>query len=387
MIVGVPKETVAGERRVALIPAQVPELRKAKLEVLVERGAGTAADFADTQYEARGAALGTRADVATRANVLLHVRAHGGAGLPAGPHGQVRIGLFDPYDAAREIAECARQGATCFGLELLPRVTRAQPMDVLSSMATLAGYKAVVLAAEALPRIFPMLMTAAGTLAPARVLVVGTGVAGLQAIATARRLGAVCQAYDVRPSAKEQVLSVGARFVELDLDTRNTEDQGGYAREQSEAFLERQRAELTKVVQAHDIVITTASVPGKRAPSIISEEMVRAMHPGSVIVDLAADRGGNCALTEAGRTVTAYGVTIIGAQSLASTIPYHASQMYSKNITSFLLSLVTDGQVVIDAANEIAAATLLTRNGEVVSPLVRQTLGLAERSTRIGSGA
>ncbi len=374
MKVGVPAEQTAGERRVALVPASIAPLKKAGFEVMIERGAGARAGFPDAAYEEKGAQLASRADVLA-ADVVLQVRA---GGLTPVKPGQIVIGMADPLGSPETVRQMASLGVTAFALELIPRITRAQSMDVLSSMATIAGYKAVLLAADALPRMFPLLTTAAGTITPAHVFIVGVGVAGLQAIATARKLGAVVEAYDVRPAVKEQVQSVGAKFVELPLDTGQAEDKGGYAKAQDEAFYQRQREMMTRVVAANDVVITTAVVPGKKAPVLVTAEMVRGMAPGSVIVDLAAERGGNCELTRADEVVVDQGVTILGPTNLPSTVPYHASQMYAKNITTFLLHLAKGGSVKLDMSDEITRDTLVANSGEVVNPRVRQALGLPE---------
>lgn len=384
MILGVPKETHPGERRVALTPAVLDTLKRAGFEVLVERGAGEQAGFPDSAYEAKGARLGSRDEVFAKADVVARVRAfplRGGdarADLERLRQGQVLVGLFDALWAGPELEELAATGAMCFALDLMPRITRAQAMDALSSMATVAGYKAVILAAERLPKMFPMLMTAAGTIAPARVFVVGAGVAGLQAIATARRLGAVVEAYDVRPSVKEQVQSLGARFVELPLETVG-EDASGYAREQSEEFQRRQRELMTRVVAASDVVITTASIPGRRAPLLITRAMVEGMHPGSVIVDLAAERGGNCELTRPDEVVEFRGITILGPTNLPSTVPNDASQMYARNLTAFLTHLVKDGKLNLDAEDPIVRETMLTRDGAVVHSKVRELVTAVTR--------
>jgi NAD(P) transhydrogenase subunit alpha len=381
MIAGVPRELYSGERRVALVPAQVPALAKAGIQVVLETGAGDGAGFRDAEYEAKGARLGTRADVLA-ADVVLYVRTAGadpsgmGADLSGLRRGQAVIGFADPLAAVDPIKEIAGRGVSLFAMELMPRITRAQSMDALSSMATIAGYKAVLLAAGALPRLLPMLTTAAGTITPARVFVVGAGVAGLQAIATARRLGAKVEAYDVRPAAKEQVQSVGGKFVELPLETTQAEDKGGYAKAQDETFYRRQREMMGRVVAASDVVITTAAVPGKRAPILVTADMVAGMAPGSVIVDLAAERGGNCELTSPDATVVAHGVTILGPSNLPATVPYHASQLYAKNVTTFLLQLVKDGALRIDLEDEVARETLVTHDGDVVHPRVREALGL-----------
>jgi NAD(P) transhydrogenase subunit alpha len=387
MIVGIVKETFPGEARVALVPAGVQQLIRADLEVLVESGAGLEAGYPDAAYTDKGAQLAAeRADVWKRADVVLQVRALGAnpeagrADLERTRSGQVVIGACEPlteHDANRAMADT---GATLFSMEMMPRITRAQSMDILSSMATIAGYKAVLLAANELPRIFPMMMTAAGTLAAARVFVVGAGVAGLQAIASARRLGATVHAYDVRPAVREQVESLGGKFVELELETSSAEDAGGYAKELGEDFYAKQREMMLSVVADSDVVITTAAIPGKQAPILVTEEMVGGMQPGSVIVDLAAERGGNCELTEPGERVVHQGVTILGPLNLPSSIPYHASQMYSKNITTFLLHLVKDGELIVDTGDEITAGTLITRNGTVVHPRVLELAGAAEGS-------
>ncbi|MCC6264324.1 MAG: Re/Si-specific NAD(P)(+) transhydrogenase subunit alpha [Bryobacterales bacterium] len=385
MIAGVPKETDAGERRVALVPALVPSLVKAGFDVLVEAGAGEAAGFSDAAFVEKGARLAPSPEALWReAEVVFQVRGAGSnpdtsAGeLARLRPGQAVIGFFDPLSNPDEVAAIAATGACALSMELMPRITRAQSMDALSSMATVAGYKAVLVAANALPKMFPMLMTAAGTVAPAKVFIVGVGVAGLQAIATARRLGAVVQAYDVRPAVKEQVESVGARFVELPLDTEAAEGQGGYAKAQDEAFYRKQRELMARVVAECDVVITTAAIPGRKAPVLVTAEMVRGMMPGSVIVDLAAERGGNCELTRPGEVVVEHGVAIHGPLNLPSTVPHHASQLYAKNIVTFLLHLAKEGKLALDADDQILRETLLTRDGAVVEPRVRGLLGLPE---------
>ena len=381
MKVGITKERAAGETRVAVIPAGVATLVKAGLSVAVETGAGVAAGFPDAAYQAQGAEIGSRADTLRSADIVLQVRAvgsdNGGSGAGEWRRGQTVIGFADPLGSPQAIKDAAATGATLLSMELMPRITRAQSMDALSSMATIAGYKGVLLAANQLPRMFPMLMTAAGTVAPARVFVVGAGVAGLQAISAARRLGAKVEAYDVRPAVKEQVQSLGAKFVELPLESADAEDKGGYAKAQDEAFYRRQREMMLKVVAASDVVITTALIPGKRAPILLTKEMVEAMAPGSVVVDLAAERGGNCELTQADQVVTHHGVTILGPSNPPSLVPYHASQMYSKNITTFLTHLLgKDGAkqstFPINAEDEITRETLLTQGGNVVHARVRE---------------
>jgi NAD(P) transhydrogenase subunit alpha len=389
MIAGVLKETLAGERRVALTPIALPLLAKAGIDVVVETGAGVAAGFPDAAFAEKGArVLARRAEVLGAARILLQVRplASIGAGTGAGAgrtpddpgfgREHVLVGLLDPLGAPAAIQSLAAAGPTAFALELIPRITRAQAMDVLSSAATITGYKAVLLAASTLPQLFPMLMTAGGTLAPARVFVIGAGVAGLQAIATAKRLGAVVQAYDVRPAVKEQVESLGAKFVELPLEAGEAQDRGGYAKAMDESFYRRQRETMLKVVAASEVVIATAAVPGKKAPILLTAEMVDAMPPGAVIVDVAAEQGGNCELTRAGETVQRGAVTILGPVNLPSTVPHHASQMHGRNVASFLGLLVRGGELVVDLEDEIVRETLVTRGGEVVHPRLRETLGL-----------
>jgi H+-translocating NAD(P) transhydrogenase subunit alpha len=381
MRVGVPKETFPGEARVALVPASVAPLKKAGAAIVIERGAGDAAGFPDETFRAAGAEVASRDELFSSADVLLQVRTppanpeQGRADLARIRRDQILIGFAEPLSSPDETRAVAERGATLFAMELMPRITRAQSMDALSSMATIAGYKAVLLAAFALPRMFPMLMTAAGTVAPARVFIMGAGVAGLQAISAARRLGAKVEAYDVRPAVKEQVQSLGAKFVELPLETAGAEDKGGYAKAQDESFYRRQREMLQRVVAANDVVITTALVPGRKAPILVTEEMVKGMQPGSVVVDLAAERGGNCELTEADRTIVKHRVTIMGPTNLPATVPYHASQMYAKNITTFLLHLIKDGKVSVNADDEITRETLVTRGGEIVHARVKELMG------------
>jgi NAD(P) transhydrogenase subunit alpha len=373
MIAGVLTETLPGERRVALVPAVIPALAKAGVSVVMQAGAGASAGFPDAAYADKGAeVLGSAAEVVARAELLLRVRISPpstGAGqqdLVLLRPGQALVAFLDPLNEPELSQALATRGVTAFSMELMPRITRAQSMDALSSMATIAGYKAVLLAANTLPRLFPMLTTAAGTITPARVFVVGAGVAGLQAISTARRLGAPVEAYDVRPAAKEQVQSVGARFVELPLEASDAEDKGGYAKAQDESFYRRQREVMAKVVAGSDVVITTAAIPGKRSPVLVTADMVAAMAPGSVIVDLAAERGGNCELTKADETVVAHGVTIFGPTNLPATVPYHASQMYAKNVTTFVTHLMKDGQLLVALDDEITRETLVARDGQVV---------------------
>jgi len=377
MVVGIPKETFPGERRVALIPSAIPTLTRAGLDILVETSAGDNAGFSDKAYKESGASIAlSHKEVFVSSDIILQVRAIG-ANPDAGRSdielmkpGQVLIGFLDPLTASMMIRETAAKGVTAFAIEFIPRISRAQSMDALSSMASVAGYKAVLLAAERLPRMFPMLMTAAGTVSPARVFVIGAGVAGLQAIATSRRLGAVVEAYDVRPTVRQEVESLGARFVELPLDTAGGGDAAGYARALGEDFYRRQRELMSLVVSRNDVVITTAAVPGKKAPLLITREMVAGMAPGSVIVDLAAERGGNCESTRPGDTVVEHAVTILGPVNLTSTVPYHASQLYAKNISSFLLHLIKDGELKIDLEDIIIRDTMIMQGGKVVHPKI-----------------
>jgi NAD(P) transhydrogenase subunit alpha len=380
MIVGVPMETYPGERRVAMVPSVVPLLLKAGCEVLVQKGAGIAAGYEDEAYISRGAKLAaSREEVFATADIIIQVLCHGAndkngtADLPLIRRGQVLIGFLRPLGSPRTVREVAETGATAFAVELMPRITRSQSMDALSAMATVCGYKAVLTAADLLPRFFPMLTTAAGTITPARVLVLGAGVAGLQAIATSRRLGAVVSAYDVRPAVKEQIISVGGRFIELPLETGQSEDARGYAQAQGESFYRRQREVLTKVVAESDVVITTAVVPGQKAPVLVTGEMVSSMARGSVIIDLAAERGGNCELTRPNETVVDRGVTIVGTFNFATTVPYHASQMYARNLATFIPHLLNEGKLVLDLEDEITRETLITRDGDIVNPRARET--------------
>jgi H+-translocating NAD(P) transhydrogenase subunit alpha len=384
VIVGVPREAFPGERRVALVPNVLPSLIKAGLEILVQSGAGVEAGYPDTEYEQRGAKLAAdRAAVFAQADIVLQVLSYGSndrtgqADIALMRRGQALIGFLRPLGSVQTVQEIANAGVTAFSIEMMPRITRAQSMDALSSMATVAGYKAVLLASDALPRMLPMMTTAAGTITPARVLVIGAGVAGLQAIATARRLGAVVSGYDVRTAAKEQIQSLGARFVELPIEATNAQDARGYATAQDESFYKKQQELLGRTVGESDVVVTTAVVPGKKAPVLITRAMVEGMAPGSVIVDLAAERGGNCELTRSEEVFkTDNGVTIIGHINLASRVPYHASQMYAKNLTAFLLYMVKGGKLELNRDDEIIRDTLLTEGGEIVNERVRQFFGM-----------
>jgi NAD(P) transhydrogenase subunit alpha len=386
VIIGVPRESFPGERRVAMVPGVVPSLAKAGFQVVIEAGAGVGAGYPDADYLAKGASIvPERAEVFRVADIIIQVLCYGSndatgaSDLPLFHRDQILIGFLRPLGTLKTIEEIAATGVTSFSVELIPRSTRAQSMDALSSMGTICGYKAVLIAADTLPRIFPMLTTAAGTITPGRVLVIGAGVAGLQAIATARRLGAVTSAYDMRPAAKEQVQSLGGRFVELPIETKDAaEDAQGYARAQDEDFYRRQRELLGRVVAESDVVITAAVIPGQKSPVLITRDMVARMAPGSVIVDLAAERGGNCELTVSGEETVAHGVTIIGRFNLASTVPYHASQLYARNIAAFILHLIQDGKLRLDLNDEIIRSTLVTRGGEVVNARVREFFKLPE---------
>lgn len=367
MKISVMRERHPSGGRVALTPTNVSALKKLGCQIFVESGAGDASSFSNNSYEEAGAEiLATRAQLLAQGEIILCVDASGEEALDDLKAGHIFIGLMDPLGNPDRFIDLARRDITALSLEMVPRISRAQSMDALSSIATLAGYKAVLMAAAHAPRIFPMMMTAAGTLSPSRVFIMGAGVAGLQAAATAKRLGAVVEAYDIRPAAREQILSVGAKPIELDLDTSAAEGQGGYASQQNDDFLKRQREQMTAVLAQQDVVITTAAIPGAKAPVLITEDMVKAMKPGSVIVDLAAERGGNCELSEAGETMIAHGVTILGPVDIASTIPNHASQMHGRNIESLLQHLLDDeGRLTMDFEDEILDQTVITHQGEV----------------------
>jgi len=380
--VGVLKETFPGERCVAIVPRSVEALKKSDIAVVLEPSAGAEAGYTDDQYIAKGATTASREEIFAQADILIQFRSLGAnpeagrADLRSLRAGQIVMGLGEPLTAVREAADLAAAGVSFFALELIPRTTRAQSMDVLSSLATISGYEAVLLSARALPKIFPMLMTAAGTITPAKVFVIGAGVAGLQAIATARRLGSVVSAYDVRPAVKDQIVSVGAKFISLDVEATAAEDKGGYAKVMDEAFYRRQRELMLEVVREQDVVISTAAVPGKKAPILITKDMVEAMAPGSVIMDVAAVRGGNCELTRPGETVIHKGVTILGPTNFASMAPYHASQMFSANAITFLKHLIGFLPLTNDVTDDIVTDTLVTHGGEVTNSRVREALGL-----------
>ncbi|HYQ87492.1 MAG TPA: Re/Si-specific NAD(P)(+) transhydrogenase subunit alpha [Bacteroidota bacterium] len=389
MVIGVPTESSADEKRVAIVPGVLPLLTKAGVKVVVERGAGETAGFSDAMYLEQGASLASdRSRLLSMAEIFVQV--HGldldtrrtDRNLPG--QDQILIGLLNPLGASKAVGELAARGVTSFALELLPRISRAQSMDALTSMASISGYKAVLMAAGLLGKMFPMMITAAGTITPSRVFVIGAGVAGLQSIATAHRLGAVVQAYDVRPAVKEQVESLGAKFVELELERKGAEAASGYAADMGEDFYRRQRELLTRVVAESDVVITTAAIPGKKAPVLVTSEAVEGMRRGGVIIDLASETGGNCQLTQPGGTVDVRGVTVIGPLNLSSTVPYHASQMYARNVTAFLLNLLKNGELALNLEDQIIRDTLLTHKGEVANPVVRQSLGLPALTTSIG---
>jgi NAD(P) transhydrogenase subunit alpha len=385
VIIGVPREQKTGENRVALTPGNVANLTKKGIKILIQSEAGTKAGHLDNDYQEAGATItSSREDIFSQSDIVLQVQSFGSnhenssADLELLREGQVIAGMMDPLASPQTAQVLAERKVTAIAMELVPRISRAQDMDVLSSMATLAGYKAVLLGAEALPRILPMLMTAAGTLQPARVFIMGVGVAGLQACATAKRLGGVVEAYDVRPAAREQILSVGAKPIELELEAEGTEDKGGYAKQQGEDFLRRQRELMTEVLAQQDIVITTAAVPGAKSPILVTEDMVKAMKEGAVIVDLAAERGGNCELTKLGETVQAYGVTILGPENLASTIPNHASQMYGKNMEIMLGHIIDEEcNLKLDFEDEIIHETVVAHGGDVPHTRMRDLLGMA----------
>jgi proton-translocating NAD(P)+ transhydrogenase subunit alpha len=378
MIVSVPKETMPGERRVALVPDLVPKLTKAGQEVFVQKGAGLAAGFLDASYQEQGARV--EPEVLDKADILIKVQPPTGEEIGRMKEGTTLIGFLQPYTNAADIQKLAARKVTAFAMELMPRITRAQAMDTLSAMSTVAGYKAVLMAANRLPKFFPLLMTAAGTLTPARVFIIGAGVAGLQAIGTAKRLGAVVEAYDTRPVVKEQVESLGAKFVELGLETKDAQEKTGYAKAQSEEFYRQQQQMMLKYVAAADVVIPTALVPGQRAPVLITEDMVKGMRPNSVIVDLAAEQGGNCALTEPGQEVVKHGVLIIGPVNIPSTVPFHASQMYARTVTNYLLHLLKEGQVRLDLNDELTRGPLVTHQGEIVHEVVKTTRTFDKKS-------
>ena len=370
------RETQKGEARVALMPESVKKLVALKASVLVESDAGLSAARTDEEFKDAGAEISTdRAKLLSDADVLAVVARPSAEDFQRLRNGAVVIGFLRPLDESAALTPAVSAGLTTFAVELIPRITRAQAMDALSSMATIAGYKAVLIGASYIPRMFPLLMTAAGTVPPARVLVLGAGVAGLQAIATARRLGAVVEGYDVRAAAGEQVKSLGATFLEVDLGGIKTEDAGGYAVELSDEAMNRGRALIAEHAKTTDVLITTAQVPGRRAPLLITEEAVNGMKRGSVIIDLAGSTGGNCALSKADEVVERNGVTILAPTNLPATIPVHASQLYSRNITSFLTLLIKDGQLQIDMNDDVVGPSCVTHAGQVVNQRVAASMG------------
>jgi len=378
LIAGIPRETTPGEKRVSLVPENISKL--GGLQITMERGAGDAAGYPDSAYVEKGARLVDDArSLYGGADLVLKVMPPTPSEAGLLKEGSTLISFLYPLANIETVQKLTARRTTVFAMELMPRISRAQSMDALSSQATLAGYKAVLIAADSLPRLFPLLMTAAGTIPAAKVFVVGAGVAGLQAIAAARRLGAIVEAYDVRPAVKEQVASLGARFVELPVETKEAQDAGGYAKAQSEEFYMKQQRFLAERAQASDVVITTALVPGQRAPQLISGEAVRGMRPGSVVVDLAAEQGGNCALTEPGKTVVKHGVTIHGPLNLPSTMAPQASQLYSRNITSFLLTMVKNGSLTLDLKDELIRGPLVIQGGEVMHPPTKLALEQGRR--------
>ncbi|MDO6617929.1 Re/Si-specific NAD(P)(+) transhydrogenase subunit alpha [Pseudomonadota bacterium] len=386
MKLGLPKESHPGELRVALIPANVTALLKKQLQVIVESGAGQNAGFTDDDYVKVGATIASsRAALLNEADIITVVNCKGEQfdeiKALIKPQ-QLLIGMMDPLINPQNAQAIADTGASAIALELIPRITRAQSMDVLSSMATISGYKAVLLAAHKAPRLFPMMMTAAGTLKPTRAFIMGVGVAGLQACATAKRLGAVVEAYDIRPAAREQIISVGAKPVELDIEAENTETKGGYATEQSDDFLKRQQQAMANVLAQQDIVITTAAIPGRKAPVLITKEMVDGMKNGTIIVDLAAESGGNCELTRVDEVIMHNGVMILGPSNVPSTAANHASQMYGKNVENLLNLIVSkEGELVLDFEDEIVRDTVVAHGKEVTSARLRDLLGLAPLAT------
>ena len=379
MVIGVPKEERAGETRVALSPTALPQLTKAGFDIVIESGAGDLAGYPDATFTDRGARIGSRDD-AFAADVVVQVNVMGGdassADLAKLRPGQIVVGAVAPFARPELVKAIAGTGATLFALELVPRSTRAQSMDILSSQAAVAGYKAVLIAANAMPKMFPLLTTAAGTIAPAKVFIVGAGVAGLGAIATSRRLGALVEAYDVRPAAREEVESLGARFVELPLETGQEEGSGGYAKQLSEDTIKKQQELMAKTVAASDVIITTAQVQGAKAPQIITTEKIKGMAPGSVVIDLAAEQGGNCEPTVAGETVDVDGVSVIGVVNLPGEIPVHASQLFGKNVANFMGLMVVDGAIDIDVDDDVIRDSVVARGGDVVNNRVREALGL-----------
>jgi NAD(P) transhydrogenase subunit alpha len=374
MRVGVPKETFPGERRVAISPASLPALTKSGIEVLLQAGAGETAGYPDSAYEVKGAKIVASRELVFQADAVVQVRAagenlhHGREDLQWMRPGQWIVASCDALSNRDASEAIAKTGATLFALELIPRITRAQSMDILTSQATIAGYRAVLTAAMELHKLFPMMMTAAGTLAAAKIFVLGAGVAGLQAIATSKRMGGIVYGYDLRTACREQVESLGGKFVELQIASANSEDKGGYAKAMDEEFYRQQRAQLAQTVAQCDVVISTAAIPGRKSPLLVTADAVRSMQPGSVVIDLAAQRGGNCELTQADKRVTDSGVTILGPTNIASDAAYHASLMFGNNVTKFLQNMVKAGQANINMEDEIVRETMVTRDGQLVHP-------------------
>ena len=369
MIVGIPRETASGEKRVSLVPDGIQKLG----QVIIETGAGEGSLFPDSMYSSKGATI--ESEVYSRADIILKVQPPSLDEVEKLREGSTIISFLYPASNIDIVKKLAAKKVTSFAMDLMPRISRAQSMDALSSQATVSGYKAVLLASDSLPKLFPMLMTAAGTIPPAHVFVIGAGVAGLQAIAVSHRLGAVVEAYDVRPVVKEQIQSLGAKFVELEIKAQDAQTSGGYAKAQSEDFYKRQQELLAEHARTSDVVITTALVPGQRAPILLSEEAVKGMKPMSVIVDLAAEQGGNCALTEPGKTVIKYGVTIHGLLNLPSMMSPQASQLYSRNITTFLLTMIKENKLNIDPKDDLIKGTLVTQGGEIVHDIAKKAIG------------
>jgi NAD(P) transhydrogenase subunit alpha len=382
MRIGIPKETFPGERRVAMNPMGIPALVKKGFEIIIEAGAGYESGYPDSEYTEKGAKISDSREEIFSADIIFQVRGLG-SNQEAGKsdtdlyrEGQIIISSMDPYLSHDETRIVAEKKVTAFALELVPRISRAQSMDILSSMASVAGYKAVLIAADHLNKMFPLSMTAAGTLKPAKVFVMGAGVAGLQAIATAKRLGAVVEAYDIRTEVKDQIESLGAKFLVIDLGATDSQDKGGYAKELTPEMIKKQQDLMKETLAEMDVVITTAAIPGRKSPVLLTEVMLRAMKPASMMIDIAAERGGNCALTKAGEIVNENGIMIHGPLNIASDIPYHASQMYAKNASNFLLNMLKDGEVKVDTDDEIVAGSLVTQGGEIVNPAIRKVMGL-----------
>ena len=388
MIVGVPKETAALERRVSVVPETVPKFG-AGVSVVVEKGAGEGAGFPDSDYTAAGATIAPDAkSLYSQADIILKVAPPTQDEASLVKEGAVTISFLSPLANLETVKKLASRKATVFAMELIPRISRAQPMDALSSQANVAGYKAVILAADTVPKLFPLMMTAAGTISPAKVFILGAGVSGLQAIATAKRLGAIVEAYDVRPVVKEQVMSLGAKFAEMPVEAKDAQDAGGYAKAMGEEFTRKQQEFLAGRAKLMDVIITTALIPNQRAPILITEEAVKGMRPGSVVVDLAAEAKGNCAITEPGKTVVKYGVTIHGPLNLPSTMAPESSKLYSKNISSLLLIMLKEGKLAIDPKDDVVKGAMVVNAGQVVhGPTLKAIEGSAATPAQAPAGA